>query len=89
MKSVSETNQFLKDIKRMLKRGKDLAKMKRIINLLSQGEKLPPKYRDHPLIGPWQGARDCHIEPDWLLIYTMDLHHLNLVRTGTHSDLFE
>lgn len=89
MKSVSQTNQFLKDLKRMKKRGKDPAKLRRIVNLLASGQKLPPQYRDHPLIGPWQGTRDCHVEPDWVLIYTMDERTLQLVRTGAHADLFE
>ena len=73
----------------MRKRGKDLARMKRLVNLLASGEKLPPQYKDHPLIGPWRGARDCHMEPDWVLVYTIDEHHLGLVRTGTHADLFD
>ena len=89
MKSVSQTNQFLKDIKRIQKRGKDLAKIKQIVNLLASGQKLPAQYKDHSLIGNWKGARDCHVEPDWVLIYRLSENELNLVRTGTHSDLFE
>lgn len=89
MKSVSQTNQFLKDLKRMKKRGRDSAKLRRIVNLLASGQKLPPQYRDHSLIGPWKGTRDCHVEPDWVLIYTMDERALQLVRTGSHADLFE
>lgn len=89
MKSVAQTNSFLKDIKLMRKRGKDLAKVKRVVNLLASGQKLPAQYKDHPLVGTWKGARDCHVEPDWVLIYKIDENRLELVRTGTHSDLFE
>lgn len=89
MKSVSQTNQFLKDVKRMQKRGKSLIKLKKMVQLLASGQKLPPQYKDHPLMGSWKGARDCHVEPDWVLIYTLDEHALTLIRTGTHSDLFK
>lgn len=88
MKSVSQTTQFYKDIKRMKKRGKDLAKMRQAVTLLAQGKALPLHYRDHALKGQWSGARDCHLEPDWVLIYTAAEDELRLERTGTHSDLF-
>ena len=73
----------------MRKRGKDLEKLQEIIKLLADGVPLPPNYRDHPLIGQWQLSRDCHIEADWILIYTADKDSLRLERTGTHSDLFK
>lgn len=86
--SVAQTKQFKKDVKRMRKRGKDLEKIKAVIDLLVAGEPLPSKNRDHKLGGNWIGRRDCHIEPDWILIYKLTEDGLLLERTGTHSDLF-
>jgi mRNA interferase YafQ len=80
--------QFRRDVKLAQKRGKDMAKLRNIILLLIEGKPLPSRYRDHPLAGEWSHHRDCHIEPDWLLIYKIDGDDLHLVRTGTHSDLF-
>jgi mRNA interferase YafQ len=88
MKRVSQTTQFSRDVKRMRKRGKDLGRLQEVVRLLAAGTLLPPKHRDHPLIGPWGPSRDCHVEPDWILIYTADDASLRLERTGTHSDLF-
>lgn len=85
---VSQTSQFKKDIKRQKKRGKDLAKIKSAIDLLLAGETLPARCRDHELSGNWHGHRDCHIEPDWLLIYRLLEDELRLERTGSHADLF-
>lgn len=85
---LSQTSQFKKDIKRLQKRGKDLAKIKAVIDLLLAQKPLPEKNRDHPLGGNWAGHRDCHIEPDWLLIYKVLDDEVRLERTGTHSDLF-
>ena len=64
-------------------------KLKVVINVLSNGELLDEKYRDHPLIGTWKGHRDCHIEPDWILIYRLNFDSLYLERMGSHSDLFK
>ena len=89
MKQVSQTTQFSRDIKRMKKRGKDLGKLRDVVKTLAAGKLLAQKHRDHSLTGKWKPARDCHIEPDRLLIYTMDKETLNLERTGTHSDLFQ
>ncbi len=89
MKQVSQTKQFSRDVKRIRKRGKDLDKLREVVRLLAEGSPLPANYRDHPLIGPWYPSRDCHIEPDWILIYTADRDSLRLERTGTHSDLFK
>jgi len=89
MKRVSQTKQFARDIKRMKKRGKDLAKIQGIVKKLAQGSSLPPKNKDHALVGSWKPSRDCHIEPDWLLIYTAHDDSLRLERTGSHSDLFK
>jgi mRNA interferase YafQ len=85
---LSQTSQFKKDIKKQIKRGKDSEKLKTAIDLLLSGEGLPPEYKDHSLIGKWKGCRDCHIEFDWILIYTLGEDFLRLERTGTHSDLF-
>lgn len=80
--------QFRRDVKLAQKRNKDMTKLREAILLLIEGHPLPQRYKDHPLGGEWQHFRDCHIEPDWLLIYKIHGDDLHLVRTGTHSDLF-
>ncbi len=85
---VTQTTQFSKDLKMQQKRGKDLQKVKDLIALLQLEEPLPLRNRDHALTGNWLGWRDCHLEPDWLLIYKRSSDELTLGRTGTHSDLF-
>ena len=88
--SIKPTSKFQKDLKRIQKRGYDLSLLSDVIKKLSNGESLPLKYRDHNLIGNFCGCRECHITPDWLLIYEIyekDLY-LYLTRTGSHSDLF-
>lgn len=74
----------------MDKRGSDLAKLKAVLELLIEGGSLPEQLKDHPLRGHFAGSRDCHIEPDWVLIYTLSENdmHVCFERTGTHSDLF-
>ena len=89
MKSVIQISQFKKDIKRLKKRGKDLEKLGAIIRLLAADEPLEEKHRDHALIGKWVGSRDCHVEPDWVLIYRNEAEALYLERSGSHSDLFK
>lgn len=89
MKQLFQTTQFSKDIKRMQKRGKDLEKLKIIVRKLADNYPLDPHHRDHPLSDAWKHCRDCHVEPDWVLIYTKTNEYLKLERTGTHSDLFE
>jgi mRNA interferase YafQ len=79
---------FEQDIKRAKKRGLDMERLKTVICLLVEGKPLPPRYRDHPLIGNYKGHRECHIQPDWLLIYKREPGILILERTGTHADLF-
>ena len=83
------TTSFSKDLKRIKKRGYDLSLMNEVVNLLKNGEPLPEKYKDHALTGNWKGFRDCHIQPDWILVYRVYQNKLLLVlsRTGTHSDL--
>jgi mRNA interferase YafQ len=88
VRSVHESPRFLRDIKRIKKRGMDLSKLRHVVTLLSEKQPLPIRYRDHALTGNWIGHRDCHIQPDWVLIYQIDDDDLILERTGTHSDLF-
>lgn len=90
MRTFSRTSQFKKDVKLAGRRGKNLAKLKAVLDLLIEGEVLPPQYKDHPLRGNFAGSRDCHVEADWLLIYTLTENntHVRFERTGTHSDLF-
>lgn len=73
----------------MQKRGKDFSKFKEIVEKLVLGQKLEPKHRDHLLAGEYKGSRECHIAPDWLLIYELGADEVVLIRTGTHADLFE
>ena len=88
---VKPTTQFKKDYKLAVKRGLKIDLLKDIIAALAMGEKLPEKNRDHALTGNWVGHRECHILPDWLLIYRIEeeVLVLTLARTGSHSDLFE
>lgn len=87
---IQRTSQFKKDFKLAVKRGCNMDKLRKVISLLAEGEKLPSEYRDHCLSGNYSGYRECHIQPDWLLIYkiTESVLMLTLYRTGTHSDLF-
>jgi len=88
MKSIVQTSQFKKDTKRLKKQGKDLNKLGAVLRILSEGGQLEARYRDHGLTGKWTGSRDCHIEPDWILIYRTDDESVFLERSGSHSDLF-
>lgn len=88
MYKIFRTNQFEKDIKILKKRAKNFDKLKLIIKKLASDIKLNPRHRDHKLVGNWQGSRECHIEPDWLLIYRIHNNTLELIRTGSHADLF-
>jgi len=89
MRAAHRTSQFKKDVKRLGKRGKKFEEFKEVIRKLTAEETLESKYRDHVLVGQYKGTRECHIEPDWLLIYELAESELILVRTGTHSDLFK
>ena len=84
------TSRFQKDLKRIQKRGYQIQLIKEVVRRLSDGETLEAKYKDHPLSGDYAGCRECHITPDWLLIYEIyeDELILYLTRTGTNSDLF-
>ena len=83
------TTQFKKDFKRIQKQNKDITKLKTIISSLVNGQILDQKHKDHPLSGKWKNHRDCHIEPDWILIYRLTSDSLFLERTGSHSELFK
>ena len=87
---VKPTGTFRKDLKLAKKRGLPLSDLYTVMDLLATGEPLPEKNRDHPLHGDYEGYRECHINPDWLLIYEKDteIRIISLYRTGTHSDLF-
>jgi mRNA interferase YafQ len=89
MKQIFQTSQFKKDIKRLTKRGKNLTKLSIVVKDLAEGKILEEKYRDHALSGVWIGSRDCHVEPDWILIYRPEPDALFLERSGSHSDLFK
>ena len=89
MYKIWPTKRFQKDLKRIKKRGYDMNLLSDILKKLAKGEPLPPKNRDHPLTGDFDGCRECHITPEWLLIYERAEEELilYLTRTGTHSDL--
>lgn len=89
MPTPVRSGQFRRDVKRAEKRGKDLRKLREMLGLLVDGAELPGRHRDHALKGEWSGYRDAHIEPDWLIIYRVTGEELQLVRTGTHADLFK
>jgi mRNA interferase YafQ len=89
MRIVSPTKRFDRDLKKAVKRNKDLSKLKEVVALLAAKGKLSLKHKPHPLVGSWVPSWDCHIEPDWILIYQVTKTHVYLFRTGTHSDLFE
>jgi mRNA interferase YafQ len=82
------TTQFKRDVKLAEKRGRNMAKLKRAMIKLIQEEELEPSYRDHKLGGEYKSHRECHIEPDWLLIYQLTAKEIHFTRTGTHADLF-
>lgn len=87
---IVQTSKFKKDLKTAIKRGYDINLLGAVIDMLASGEALPVKYKDHALIGNYKDCRECHITPDWLLIYEIDGEelYLYLTRTGSHSDLF-
>lgn len=85
---IYQTTQFRRDTQKLKRQGKDLSRLMLIIELLAKGQDLPENNRDHILTGNWSGYRECHIRPDWLLIYKIDEKTLTLERSGSHSDLF-
>lgn len=90
MLEINATHQFMRDLKAAKKRGLDITKLNEIVRLIAMQETLPANNKDHKLSGEYSGCRECHIQPDWLLIYKVNntVNVLNLVRTGSHSELF-
>ena len=88
MRTARRSGRFKRDVSRAEKRGWDLSKLRRVLLFLIEDSPLPAELRDHPLKGEWKGYRDLHIEPDWILIYRVTGDEVELVRTGTHADLF-
>lgn len=87
---IVQTGKFKKDLKAVIKRGYNIELLGVVVDALAAGQELPAKYKDHTLMGNYKGCRECHITPDWLLIYEVDGDelYLYLTRTGSHSDLF-
>ena len=90
MYQIEFTNEMKRNVKLMRKRGKDLSKLTKVLDILANGQSLPPKNNDHRLTGSMKDFRECHIEPDWLLVYQIhdDILILTATATGTHADLF-
>lgn len=88
MRQFGSSGQFKRDVKRMERRGKDLTKLRTVVDMLIEGKSSPERCRDHPLRGEFAGSRDCHVEPDWVLIYTIEGDSVRFERTGSHNDLF-
>jgi len=88
MLRVRPTSRFKKDLKKLEKQSKPLLKLRDIINYLSKQEVLAQRHHDHALTGNYEGCRECHVTPDWLLIYEIVEPHVILVRTGSYSELF-
>ena len=90
MLNIVASNQFKKDLKLATKRGLKIEKLREVVNTLARQEVLDEKFRDHGLTGDYRGFRECHIEPDWLLVYRASEEELELFlfRTGSHADLF-
>ena len=88
--TVRQTAQFKRDLKKARKQGKEMAAMDKAVSLLQNREPLPPKFKDHALTGDWKGYRECHVSPDWLLVYLVedDILVLTLTRTGSHAEIF-
>lgn len=91
MFALEYSRQFKKDLKLMAKRGLDTTDIRTAISLLENNGQVPAEYRPHILKGNWDGIWECHIQPDWLLLYDISnsIKLIRLVRTGTHSDLFK
>lgn len=88
MLEIEVSAQFKKDLNKIKKQGNKISKLNEVISLLQKEAILPRKYYDHMLIGNWNGYRECHITPNWLLIYKTDKNIIKLARTGSHSEIF-
>lgn len=90
MREIVQTSRFKSDLKKLARSGRhDVDELLAVIEMLAGGKHLPEKFKDHPLSGEWQDHRDCHIRPDWLLIYRLELDRLILVRSGSHAELYK
>jgi mRNA interferase YafQ len=89
MRVIAYTKQFEKDLNKAQSAGRDIETLKLIIEMITAGERLPRKLNDHKLIGNFKGRRECHLAPDWLLIYKLEKERVLFERTGTHSELFK
>ena len=89
MRRPTYTNQFERDLRRMQRRAKDTEKIKAAMVALISEEPLPQSFRDHALVGNYRGRRECHIEPEWLLVYKLADDEIIFERTGSHANLFE
>jgi mRNA interferase YafQ len=90
MREIAQTSRFKSDLKKLTRSGRyDVDELLSVIEMLAGDKSLPEKYKDHPLFGEWQDHRDCHIRPDWLLIYRLEPGRLILVRSGSHSALYK
>lgn len=88
IRQVFYTGKFRKDFKLVMKRGLDMSLIRTVMKDLENGMQLDPKHKEHPLSGDYAGMLECHIQPDWLLVYMLDEASVTFVRTGSHSDLF-
>ncbi len=86
---IVQSTRFKRDIKKIKKQGKSLSELKTFISILARKSPLPEKYKNHSLSGDYSNYKECHIKPDWLLIYKITDNELQLVRTGSHSELFK
>ena len=87
--SIRQSTRFRRDVKRLRRQGADLKQLETVIKQLVAQNSLVEQHRDHALVGNWKGFRECHIQPDWLLIYRIEDEELQLARTGSHAQLFK
>ncbi|MFN8482143.1 MAG: type II toxin-antitoxin system YafQ family toxin [Anaerolineae bacterium] len=86
--AIRQSTRFRRDVKRLLRQGADIARLEAVVEKLVAQAPVDERYRDHALIGNWSGCRECHLQPDWLLIYRIEGDELQLVRTGSHAELY-
>ena len=89
MRIITRENRFKKEVKSLLRKHYDMAGLQTVLTFLQEGRPLPGRFRDHALSANWSGFRECHIAPNWLLIYKITENELILAATGTHDDLFK
>ena len=86
--AIRQSTRFRRDVKRLRRQNFDLSELESVVSALVAEEQLDQRYRDHALVGNWIGFRECHIHPDWLLIYRIESDELQLARTGSHAELY-